>query len=64
MFPSLSSDIGSDLPLWAVQLSSSTDVGSVTRFMGGWTHATGKQYRLDGPLPDCGGSVDLDSFLN
>lgn len=64
MFPSRSSDIGSDLPLWAVEMSRNPDVSATTRFMGGWTRAVGKQFRLDGPLPGCGGNVDLNSFLN
>ena len=44
MFPSRSSDIGSDLPLWAVQDDHKPGVSSVTTFMGGWKKAVGKQY--------------------
>lgn len=45
MFSSRSTDIGSDLPLWAVQADGSPGVSSVDTFMGGWTSAIGKQYR-------------------
>ena len=46
MFASINSDIGSDLPLWAVQDDFKPGVGTVTRFMGGWTKAYAKQYHL------------------
>ena len=46
MFASLSTDIGSDLPLWAVQDDHKPGVGTVTAFMGGWTKAYAKQYNL------------------
>lgn len=62
MFPSRSSDIGSDLPLWAVQDDYVPGVSTVTTFMGGWTTAFGKQYNLG--TTACGGSVDLDSFAS
>lgn len=51
MFASLSTDIGSDLPLWAVQDDFKPGVGTVTRFMGGWTKAYAKQYHLGLSLP-------------
>ncbi|MCJ1398404.1 hypothetical protein MMC11_001602 [Xylographa trunciseda] len=60
MFASRSTDIGSDLPLWAVQDDGTPGVATVTTFMGGWTSAYAKQYDLD--TTGCGGSVDLDSF--
>ena len=62
MFPYRSSDVGSDLPLWAVQDDFKPGVGTVTTFMGGWTRALAKQYHLDTRTPECGGSLDLDSF--
>ncbi|KAI9793543.1 MAG: hypothetical protein M1816_007976 [Peltula sp. TS41687] len=62
MFPSLSSDIGSDLPLWAVQFDKKPGVSTTTRFMGGWKKAMAKQYYLDTSTPECKGSLDLDSF--
>lgn len=37
MFASMSTDIGSDLPLWAVQDDFKPGVATTTRFMGGWT---------------------------
>lgn len=46
MFPSRSTDIGSDLPLWAVQEDFKPGVSTVTTFMGGWTKAYAKQYNL------------------
>ena len=46
MFASLSTDIGSDLPLWAVQDDDKPGVGTVTDLMGGWTKAYAKQYHL------------------
>jgi hypothetical protein len=63
MFGSLSTDVASDLPLWAVQFDHVPGVSTVTRFFGGWTSARAKQYFLDTSLPECGGSIDLDSFL-
>jgi hypothetical protein len=48
MFPSRDSDIGSDLPLWAVQDDGSPGVSTVDTFMGGWTSALAKQYLLPG----------------
>ena len=62
MFPSRSSNVGSDLPLWAVQDDYQPGVGTVRTFMGGWTKALAKQYYLGTRLPECGGSLDLDSF--
>ena len=49
MFPSRSSNIGSDLPLWAVQDDGKPGVSTVTTFMGGWTTAFAKQYNLGKP---------------
>ena len=46
MFATLATDIGSDLPLWAVQDDFTPGVGTTTRFMGGWTKAFAKQYHL------------------
>ena len=46
MFASIDTDIGSDLPLWAVQDNFEAGVNSVTAFMGGWTKAYAKQYHL------------------
>ena len=46
MFASIDTDIGSDLPLWAVQDDFKPGVSTVTRFMGGWTKAYAKQYHL------------------
>jgi len=46
MFASMSTDIGSDLPLWAVQDDGKSGVSTTTRFMGGWTTAYAKQYNL------------------
>ena len=46
MFPSRSSDIASDLPLWAVQEDFAPGASTVTTFMGGWTEAYAKQYNL------------------
>lgn len=62
MFGSRSVDVGSDLPLWAVQDDGTPGVNTVTTFMGGWTTAAAKQYSLSASI--CGGSknVDLDSF--
>ena len=50
MFASIDTDIGSDLPLWAVQADGVPGVGTTTRFMGGWTKAYAKQYK-EGTLP-------------
>ncbi|KAH7417619.1 glycoside hydrolase family 25 protein [Cadophora sp. MPI-SDFR-AT-0126] len=63
MFASRSTDIGSQLPLWAVQQDLIPGVDTVTTFMGGWTSAVAKQFNLD--TTDCGwtGGVDFDSFL-
>lgn len=44
MFGSQSTDIGSQLPLWAVQDDGEPGANTVTTFMGGWTSAVGKQY--------------------
>lgn len=77
MFGSTSVDVGSDLSLWAVQADGTPGVNTVTRFMGGWTSAYGKQYKIgeshlmeadDSGLTSldttqCGAGVDLDSFL-
>lgn len=46
MFASLSTDIGSDLPLWAVQDDFKAGVSTVDKFFGGWTKAYAKQYHL------------------
>ena len=46
MFASLSTDIGSDLPLWAVQDDLKAGVSTVDKFFGGWTKAYAKQYHL------------------
>ena len=46
MFASRSTDIGSHLPLWAVQDDMVPGVNTVDTFMGGWTSAVGKQYNL------------------
>lgn len=62
MFPYRSSDVGSDLPLWAVQDDFNPGVSTVTTFMGGWTTALAKQYNLGTHTPECGGNLDLDSF--
>jgi hypothetical protein len=53
MFASRSTDIGSSLPLWAVQFDRKPGVNTVTTFMGGWTSAVAKQYNLgkSGPCP-------------
>ena len=62
MFPSRNSDIGSDLPLWAVQWDNKPGVSTTNRFMGGWTKALAKQYSGTVKVPECSGTVDLDSF--
>ena len=46
MFASRSTDIGSQLPLWAAQDDFTPGVNTVTTFMGGWTSAVAKQYNL------------------
>jgi hypothetical protein len=46
MFASRSTDIGSQLPLWAVQDDGYPGVNTVDTFMGGWTSAVAKQYNL------------------
>jgi hypothetical protein len=46
MFPSRNTDIGSNLPLWAVQDDGVAGTSTVTTFMGGWTNAYAKQYSL------------------
>jgi hypothetical protein len=61
MFGSVSADVASDLPLWAAQNDKIPGVSSV-RMFGGWTSASAKQYFFDTKLPECGGSLDLDSF--
>ncbi|KAI9886529.1 MAG: hypothetical protein M1823_001640 [Watsoniomyces obsoletus] len=66
MFPEVSSNIGSDLPLWAVEMGS-PDIAGTKRLMGGWTRATAKQWRLDTKLPECSSDsrvADLNSFLS
>ncbi|KAL9066327.1 MAG: hypothetical protein Q9161_007619 [Pseudevernia consocians] len=64
MFASMDTDIGSDLPLWAVQDDFEPGVSTVDSFFGGWTTAFAKQYHLaiGTDLPLCSASVDLDSF--
>lgn len=77
LFGSRDADIGSDLPLWAVQDDGLPDISTLNTFMGGWKTALAKQYLVPGnycpvpkgcpcpPLPTCfcGGSVDYDTFL-
>ena len=46
MFAAIDTDIGSDLPLWAVQDDGKEGVSTVDRFFGGWTTAYAKQYHL------------------
>jgi hypothetical protein len=47
MFPSRDTDIGSNLPLWAVQDDGVPGTGTVITFIGGWTKAYyAKQYSL------------------
>ena len=46
MFASIDTDIGSDLPLWAVQDDFESGVSTVDKFFGGWTSAYAKQYHL------------------
>lgn len=46
MFASIDTDIGSDLPLWAVQDDFQPGVSTVDKFFGGWTTAFAKQYHL------------------
>ncbi len=45
MFASRSTNVGSDLPLWAVQADGKPGVSTVHTFMGGWTKAYAKQYK-------------------
>ena len=51
MFASRDTDIGSQLPLWAVQDDYTPGVNTVDTFMGGWTSAVAKQYYLGELLP-------------
>ena len=51
MFASLDTDIGSDLPLWAVQDDFKAGVSTVDEFFGGWTSAYAKQYHLGSFAP-------------
>ena len=51
MFASIDTDIGSDLPLWAVQDDFEPGVSTVDKFFGGWTSAYAKQYHL-GKYPE------------
>ena len=46
IFPSRSTNVASDFPLWAVQFDKKPGVSTVTTFMGGWTKAFAKQYYL------------------
>lgn len=46
MFATMDTDIGSQLPLWAVQDDGIPGVNTVDTFMGGWTSAAAKQYSL------------------
>jgi hypothetical protein len=46
IFASISTDIGSQLPLWAVQDDGVPGVDTVDTFMGGWTTAAAKQYNI------------------
>ena len=70
MFPARTDEIGSDLPLWAVQADQKPGVASVHTFMGGWTEADGKQYAEGefrpsfsfSPLSSCLG-VGMDELL-
>jgi len=66
MFPSKSSDIGSDLPLWVVIDDNKSGVSSVSQgqLMGGWklSNVHGKQFLLD--TTACSGSIDKDSFTD
>ncbi|MCJ1394084.1 hypothetical protein MMC18_006962 [Xylographa bjoerkii] len=59
MFASRSTDIGSDLPLWAVQDDHKPGVSTVHTFMGGWTSAVGKQYSERKSL-----NVEFNSGMN
>jgi len=77
MFPSRLTDIGSDLPFWAVQEDFTPGVNTITTFSGEWTNASAKQYNISEnhsmkwrqrlTLVDDFGwgprTVDLDSFL-
>jgi hypothetical protein len=46
MFGSRSTDVASQLPLWAVQFDKTPGVNTVNTFMGGWKSAVAKQYYL------------------
>ncbi len=46
MFASIDTDIGSNLPFWAVQDRFVARHIIVRKFMGGWTTAYAKQYHL------------------
>jgi hypothetical protein len=65
MFPSRSSNIGSDLPLWVVIDDNMAGVGAISQgqLMGGWeiSNLLAKQFLLDTNV--CGASLDKDSFL-
>ena len=61
MFPSRSTDVGSSLPLWAVQFDYKPGVSTTTTFMGGWTRAYAKQYNLG--KRTSGGRRDMETLL-
>jgi hypothetical protein len=46
MFSTESTDVGLQLPLWAVQVDDTPGINTATRYMGGWTTAVAKQYNL------------------
>jgi len=46
IFSSRSTDIGSNLPFWAVQEDFTPGVNTATIFCGGWTNASAKQYNI------------------
>lgn len=46
MFGSRTADVGSSLPLWAVQFDQTPDVNTVDTFIGGWPSAVAKRYDL------------------
>jgi hypothetical protein len=64
MFPTKSSNIGSDLPLWIVVDNRKQGVSTVSQgqLMGGWStgRLIGKQFLLGTSV--CGGGLDKDSF--
>ena len=64
MFPSRSTNIASDLPLWAVQFDRTPGVSTVTTFMGGWTKAYAKQYTLGKWTPRAGDVCSLQAYAN